>query len=40
MIKSMLHLRQPSGADLQYMEDLLNKIEAAKMPAPSPIQYA
>ena len=30
--------RQPSGADLQYMEDLLSKIEAAKIPAPSPIE--
>ena len=30
--------RQPDGADLQYMEDLLSKIEAAKVPAPCPIE--
>ena len=30
--------RDPNGADLQYMEDLLNKLEAAKIPAPSPIE--
>lgn len=30
--------RQPSGADLQYMEELLSKVESAKIPAPSPIE--
>ena len=30
--------RHPDGADLQYMEDLLSKIEAAKVPAPCPIE--
>ena len=30
--------REPNGADLQYMEDLLSKLEAAKIPAPSPIE--
>lgn len=30
--------REPSGADLQYMEDLLREVEAARIPAPSPIE--
>ena len=30
--------REPDGADLQYMEDLLSQLEAAKIPAPSPIE--
>lgn len=30
--------REPSGADLRYMEDLLSKLEAAKIPAPCPIE--
>ena len=30
--------REPNGADLAYMEDLLREIEANKIPAPSPIE--
>lgn len=30
--------REPNGADLQYMEDLMRELEAARIPAPSPIE--
>lgn len=32
------HCRQNTGADLGYMTDLLQALEAAKVPAPSPIE--
>ena len=34
----LLMHRQPSGADWQYMEDLLSQIEAGKIPAPSKVE--
>ncbi|KAL3159108.1 hypothetical protein ABBQ32_011105 [Trebouxia sp. C0010 RCD-2024] len=31
-------VKEPNGADLQYMEDLMRELEAARIPAPSPIE--